>query len=261
MKLAAVGDNCMDIYDDTGMAYPGGNPVNVAVYFARLGGEASYTGVVGTDKYGPMMKECIAKKGVDVSTVVEREGATPTTHVRIVNGDRIFGAYDEGVMAGYRLTEEQRAYLRAQDLLVSGPWGGVHDDLLDLKSGGALVAFDASTEPDGKVARAALPATDYLFFSYSGEDSPALRQKMRELHAKGPKVVNATMGARGSLCFDGNEFTSCGIVPCEVVDTLGAGDSYIAGFLKGVSDGLPIIECMKMGAQCASVTIGYSGAW
>lgn len=32
MKLAAVGDNCMDVYENIGKAYPGGNPVNVAVY-------------------------------------------------------------------------------------------------------------------------------------------------------------------------------------------------------------------------------------
>ena len=40
MKLAAVGDNCMDVYENIGKAYPGGNPVNVAVYFVRLGGES-----------------------------------------------------------------------------------------------------------------------------------------------------------------------------------------------------------------------------
>ena len=38
IKLAAVGDNCMDVYDRTGEAYPGGNAVNVAVYSLRLGG-------------------------------------------------------------------------------------------------------------------------------------------------------------------------------------------------------------------------------
>ena len=40
MKLATIGDNCMDVYS-TGEVFPGGNPVNVAVYYARLGGEAS----------------------------------------------------------------------------------------------------------------------------------------------------------------------------------------------------------------------------
>lgn len=38
--VAAVGDNCMDCYDDLGQSFPGGNPVNVAVYIRRLGGQA-----------------------------------------------------------------------------------------------------------------------------------------------------------------------------------------------------------------------------
>ena len=62
IKVAAVGDNCVDAYDQTGEAFPGGNPVNVAVYTVRLGGEASYTGVVGDDAYGKLMKDSIAKK-------------------------------------------------------------------------------------------------------------------------------------------------------------------------------------------------------
>ena len=41
IKVAAVGDDCVDAYDQTGEAFPGGNPVNVAVYTVRLGGEAS----------------------------------------------------------------------------------------------------------------------------------------------------------------------------------------------------------------------------
>lgn len=41
MKLAAVGSNCVDFYNniENGKAYPGGSPVNVAVYTVRLGGE------------------------------------------------------------------------------------------------------------------------------------------------------------------------------------------------------------------------------
>ena len=52
VRFAAIGDNCMDVYDKTGEVYPGGNPVNVAVHIARLGGRASYIGVVGDDAYG-----------------------------------------------------------------------------------------------------------------------------------------------------------------------------------------------------------------
>ena len=69
MKLAAVGSNCIDYYVnlDGGRPYPGGGPVNMAVYTVRLGGEASYTGPVGTDAYGELMVKAAAAKGVDVS--------------------------------------------------------------------------------------------------------------------------------------------------------------------------------------------------
>ena len=44
IRVAAIGDNCIDYYDSLNESYPGGNPVNVAVYIKRLGGESSYTG-------------------------------------------------------------------------------------------------------------------------------------------------------------------------------------------------------------------------
>ena len=84
---------------------------------------------------------------------------------------------------------------------------------------------------------------------------------MRELYAQGPELVVATLGEEGSIAYDGTRFYTCGIVPCEVIDTLGAGDSFIAGFLKGMSDGKSIVECMQEGAACSSVTLGYFGAW
>ena len=38
IRVAAIGDNCIDYYDSLNESYPGGNPVNVAVYIKRLGG-------------------------------------------------------------------------------------------------------------------------------------------------------------------------------------------------------------------------------
>lgn len=259
MKLAAVGDNCMDVYN-TGEAYPGGNPVNVAVYYVRCGGEASYTGVVGTDPYGSVMKESIADKGVDVTTVTAKEGKTAITHVELKNGERVFGEYEEGVMADFVLSEEQMEYLCKQDLVVTALWGNVHEQLKEIHDHGVKVAYDAATAPESKAAQIAIPATDYLFYS-AESDTEELRKQMRELYAQGPELVVATLGEEGSIAYDGNRFYTCGIVPCEVVDTLGAGDSFIAGFLKGMSDGKSIVECMQEGAACSSVTLGYFGAW
>ena len=120
IKVAAVGDNCVDAYDQTGEAFPGGNPVNVAVYTVRLGGEASYTGVVGDDAYGKLMKDSIAKKGVDVSHLKVMPGSTAVTHVEIIDGERILGDYEEGVMAEFKLSEEDIEFLGSHELEKSG---------------------------------------------------------------------------------------------------------------------------------------------
>ena len=202
-KLAAVGDNCIDFYDQTGDAYPGGNPVNVAVYTVRLGGTASYTGVVGEDDYGALMRRAIAGKGVDVSHLRTEPGNTALSHVSIVDGDRVFGDYEEGVMASFRLTDEDIDFLCAHDLVVSGLWGMVAPDLPRLKAGGAKVAFDFADKPEDPVVAQALPFVDYAFFSNDADGDAALEDFLRGITAKGPRVAVVTRGEKGSLAYDG----------------------------------------------------------
>lgn len=261
MKLAAVGDNCIDLYNHDNSAYPGGNPINVAVYFMRMGGSASYTGAVGTDKYGQLMIDALEDKGVDISHIKILKGNTAVTHVDIVNGDRVFGEYDEGVLTDFRLESKDIDFLCEHDILISGLWGLVENNLEQLHSKGMLVAFDAATRPDDPACIIALPNTDYFFFANDDGDTPDLREKIKELHGKGPKIVVATLGEKGSIAFDGNDFTQYGIKACDVVDTMGAGDSYIAGFLYGMLKGATILECMELGASSSSVTLKYQGAW
>lgn len=261
IRIAAVGDNCVDAYDQTGEAFPGGNPVNVAVYTVRLGGEASYTGVVGEDAYGTLMKESVRKKGVDISHVKTLPGKTAVTHVEIRDGERILGDYDEGVMADFKLDEDDIRFLGTHDMVVSGIWGMVEKDLEKIKAGGARIAFDFATKYESPVIDIAIPHVDYAFFAWDDEDEDALRKFMMKMYEKGPGVVIVTRGDRGSIAYDGETFTEYGIVPCKVVDTMGAGDSFIAGFLFGILQGKALKECMHMGAANSSVTLGYSGAW
>lgn len=260
LKIAAVGDNCMDVYENLGKAYPGGNPVNVSVYFVRMGGEASYTGVVGSDKYGVLLKNAVSEKGVDTSHVRTVEGSTAITHVELIDGERVMGDYEEGVLENFTLTEEDVEYLGSEALVVSALWGNCQQYFPKIRAKGAKIAYDAATRPDDAAAQEAIPFVNYLFFS-AEEDSPALREQMHTLFNQGPELVVATLGEHGSLAFDGKDFTAHGITPCPVVDTMGAGDSYIAGFLYGISNGDPLSVCMQRGADCSAVTIGYFGAW
>ena len=235
--------------------------MNVAVYFVRLGGEASYTGVVGTDEYGKIMKEKMAEKGVDVSHIRFEEGSTAITHVELIDGERVFGEYEEGVLKDFKLTREEIDFLCEHDMVVTGLWGYIHENLAEIQSRGVKTAFDAATRPDDEAARIAIPSTDYLFFATDDGDTPELRAQMKDIFDRGPKLVITTLGDKGSIVYDGNEYKTFGIIPCNVVDTMGAGDSYIAGFLKGILEGKPVEECMKDGASNSSVTLEYNGAW
>lgn len=279
IKVAAVGDNCIDYYDATGESYPGGNPVNVAVYVKRLGGESSYVGAVGTDEMGQVMINAIKRKGVDTSHIKILEGKTAVTHVELVDGDRVFGDYDEGVLADFQLREEDISFICEHALAVTGIWGMIENDLPKISSK-IPVAFDFANKFANPILDQAIPYVTYAFFSYDEESREDFAQKYQELgledredrleqlqefmkamQKRGPKVVVATLGKDGSIAFDGKIWHRFGIVECNVVDTMGAGDSFIAGFLFGSLQGMDVKQAMEAGAKNSAVTLEYRGAW
>lgn len=260
-KIACVGDNCIDYYEQSGQAFPGGNPVNVAVYTCRLGGEASYIGAVGTDAYGDLLLHALKNKGVDISHVQQRTGKTALTLVSVVDGERILGDYDEGVMADFSLSSADIDFLCAHDLVISGLWGKVEDELIKVAARHVPVAFDCADRPEDPAAQVALSCADIAFFSDDNPDEDAVRARMLAIAQKGPGLVVATRGASGSIAYDGGQFTHFGIISCPVVDTMGAGDSYIAGFLQAYLEKRSIPACMEAGASASAFTIGYAGSW
>ncbi|MDD3429659.1 MAG: fructoselysine 6-kinase [Oscillospiraceae bacterium] len=264
MKLAAIGSNCIDFYNNVqdGTAYPGGGPVNMAVYTARQGGSAAYIGPVGNDVYGTIMRDAMAAKGVDVSHLHTLPGKTAVTQVQLVNGERVFGDYDEGVLAQYTLSAQDIDFICTHDVVVCDLWGKVEGYFEALHARGMKTAFDCATRPQDEACEVAIPHSDYVFFSSDDGDTPDLRRQMQQIAARGPKLVIAMLGEDGSMCFDGTKFYKFGIVPCEkVIDSMGAGDSYISGFLYGAVEGLPIEKCMEKGATVATETLKYFGAW
>ena len=230
-RIACVGDNCVDSYDRTGEIFFGGNPVNAAVYAIRLGLAASYLGAVGTDRFGLEMLTALSEKGIDVSHAQILEGNTALTHVSIENGERVFGKYDEGVMKNFMLREEDYTFLAGHDLAVTGLWGHCRK------------------------------STDIFFFSDDKSGDQKLRNKLQRLSSEGPGLVIATRGDKGSLAWDGERFVAQGIIPVQIADTMGAGDSFIAGFAAAWLEGRPLPECMLSGAKSSAVTLQYPGAW
>ena len=272
IRIACLGDNCTDYYDETGEAFFGGNPLNVAVYLRRLGCRSSYLGAVGTDDFGQKMRSAVAGKGVDLSHLQVIEGATALTHVTVRDGERILGDYEEGVMALFRLREEDFVFIAEHDLAVTGLWGHCEKDLPRILRDGTGTAFDCADRPDDAAAVEAAPYADLLFFSDDESDDAAAAKKLRELRRLQclssektvdgrPRIVIATRGEKGSLAYDGVNMIPFGIVPCTVADTMGAGDSYIAGFIHAYVRGRSLGECMRAGTESSAVTLGYAGAW
>ena len=259
--IACIGDSCVDHYEALGQSFPGGNPVNFAVYLRRLGAQSSFVGAVGSDEDGALVLEALAKKGVDVSHVQVLPGPTPSTSVRMEHGNRVFTEYNTGVMEDYSLRREDLDFIARHDLAVSALWGRCEDRLGEIQALGIPVAFDCADLPFDPAAQRALPHVDIAFFSNDQAEDAELMALMRDIAALGPGTVVAMRGARGSMAWDGDTFYSQGAIACPVVDTLGAGDSYIAGFLQATLLGLPMPQRMRAGSECSAVTIGYVGAW
>lgn len=264
MKLASIGSNCVDFYTniDGGRPCAGGGPVNMAVYTIRLGGTASYIGPVGNDEYGKFMLDEMQKKGIDISHLYIKEGKTAVSNVELIDGERVFGDYDEGVLGEYSLSAEDVDFILTHDVVVADLWGRVEGYFKELKLKGIATAFDLADNPDSDRVSMAIPYVDYLFFSSNEADMNKIMEKMKSLRSMGPKLVICMLGSRGSVCYDGKNFIKCGIKECDcIVDTMGAGDSYIAGFLTGIISGLTVKEAMTMGAETATDTLQYFGAW
>ena len=111
MRLAAIGDNCVDFYEKQGWAYPGGNAVNVAVYGRQFGMDAAYLGWIGTDNFGDMMQEKLKEQDVETVRMQRKQGKTAITYIELLDGDRKFGEDFLNVLEGFQLSDGDLQYL------------------------------------------------------------------------------------------------------------------------------------------------------
>lgn len=258
MKVVCVGDNCIDYYVKEKLPFFGGNPVNDAIYAKRLGHEASYIGAMGTDELGKQFLEALKKKDIDVSYVKVLEGTTPVTEVFIKDNDRILGDYDEGVFEQFKLNADDLAYINTFDVMFTGIWSRVENDLKDIN---IPIAVDFADKLESKIWDLALPYISFAFYSDDGHDEDEIKAYLKRRYQNNLKAIICTRGDKGSICYDGKDFYSYGIIACDVKDTMGAGDSYITAFVLSYLKDQDVLKAMQSGAGNASITLGYSGAW
>jgi len=259
MRFIAIGDNCIDYYVKTKKGYAGGNSVNFAVYIKQLGGESAYIGAVGNDDNGKILIDALNKEQVDISHLHVLEGKTAVTEVEIVDSDRKLSNFNSGVTENFTLTNQDIEYIKSYDYLHTAVWGKMEDYLRKLKNS-IIICYDFSNKLTLPNINDILKSIDYAFFSYD-EDNEYIRDYLIQAQKQGLVCSIATLGENGSLAYDGQDFYNQGINKVKVVDTIGAGDSFIAGFMFAVSKGMGIQECLKKGSERAQKTIGYYGSF
>lgn len=264
MSLLAIGDNCVDFYRELDVSFPGGNALNVAVYSSRIFGiQAGYVGVVGTDDRGDFILDQMRRNGLSTEHVGRVAGETAVTTISVRDGDRFFDEYIEGVQEGADFPREERDYASGFDVVHYTVWGFGREHVPEMKErGGPLLSCDFSSEIDSP-ATEIMPYLDYSFFSgrhlLEGGEEP--RSVVEALEGKTRGVVVMTLGEHGSLAFDGGRMYVGEAVPVEVVDTLGAGDAFIASFLCSRLRGMGIQRSLAEGHVAASEICGRLGAW
>ena len=101
-----------------------------------------------------------------------------------------------------------------------------------------------------------LPDVDYAFFSVGEGNGQKAVELLKQAKALGGSIMTATLGEDGCICYDGETFYRGHSVRAEkVVNTVGAGDSFIAGFMEGIMKGMDIPACIRNGAELASTVV------
>ncbi|MDQ1643316.1 MAG: fructoselysine 6-kinase [Actinomycetota bacterium] len=257
-RLLTVGDNVVDQYPQQGLLYPGGNAVNVAVHARRLGADSAYIGAVGSDSAGEVVLQALRAEGVDTSRTRVREGATAHAVVTIVDGNRTFSSGDLGVSV-FALLEDDLATAATYDVVHTGECSNLEDQLPDLAAAARRLSFDFS-ERGWDYIEAHAPRAHIAIRSSPDADVAEATAVAERLRALGPATVAVTLGARGALVL--REALTYRPAPAgTIVDTLGAGDAFIARLLVGIAQDEPIEQLVGAATDYATAACATFGAF
>lgn len=262
----------------------GGAESNVAIGLARLGHGVAWVSALGTDQFGDMIEREITSEGVQV--VTSRDSQRPTGLMV-----KTLSAGEDRLVRYYR-SDSAASALRAEDLPtdlitsarilhLTGITPALSTSTREMslraammaKDAGVLVSLDLNYRPalwSEALASAVLrelvshcdiifgsPAELGLLFDHSGTHE----QVARRVSEFGPSCIVVKDGARGASMFVDGEWLHQPAFAVDVVDTVGAGDGFVAGFLsellEGSSPDAQLQTAVITGALCCT----HPGDW
>ncbi|MDT0574137.1 carbohydrate kinase [Streptomyces sp. DSM 3412] len=270
---------------------PGGGPANTAVSLARLGTPARFLARLSGDVFGRLFRTHLEASGVDLShAVAAAEPSTLAVAELDARGQAAFSFHAQntadwqwtpGELTGVDLSETACVHTGSL-ALVREPGGTVVEEFLATASRQATISIDPNVRPllvHPDVYRARLARWCALadILRLSEDDLELLlpgttpEQACDTWHAAGVRLVVITLGAEGALAsLDGERLRVPGVTT-QVVDTVGAGDSFTAGLLHhlaargslggrladlGLDD---VAEACRFATQVAALTCSVAG--
>jgi fructoselysine 6-kinase len=257
--LVAVGDNCLDVYLTKDVLTVGGCALNVAAYWRKAGRGARYFGAVGDDAEAMILLDAISKAGLTAEDVEQRPGQTAVTLLREQDGDRVFLLEDLGVGKDYMpATERYQAATEADWVhlgLNSNP-----DLVRRMVADSVPFSVDLSTAAHDSLPLKGVP----LVFASGPEDAAIPIAPIADrLRRAGVREAVVTCGSRGAFfCGDDGTLLHAPAETISVVDTCGAGDSFIATFLAARHvEKRSVAEAMRDATTAAAATCLHIGGY
>lgn len=272
--------------------YAGGAVFNTAIALGRLGIPTSFFTGLSDDMLGDVLREALDASHVDYSPAAISSRPTTVAFVKLVNGSATYAFYDENT-AGRMITradlpklgDDCEAMHFGAISLIPDPCGDAYEALLTREANKRVISLDPNIRPGfikdkqshmGRIKRMAA-LSDIVKFSDEDLDWFGMGSDHAALAAHwlnhGAKLVIITKGAEGADGYTQHFKVSAEGVKVDVVDTVGAGDTFDAGVLaslkmnnlltKGQVASLSqgdVHDALALAAKAAAVTVSRAGA-
>lgn len=250
INFYCIGRNNVDVYLKHNMVYPGGNCSNVAAHFSRFGYGAALVTIVGDDVLGHLQLDSLKKLGVDISYSRVENGQTAWCCILHEKENRRFVKSDLSIFHTYPLVREDVEHVKEKKYdaiytsvcVESAFKEGVFESLGGY---GLPVCCDFA---DKWKEEELYEACGFIQYPYLSCEKYSLEETMKVLKGcaeHGAALALGTRGMEGSVVYDGKTFYQQKAYPIPIVDTLGAGDSFLARFSMCYFEGLKQLEMIK----------------
>jgi fructokinase len=272
--------------------HAGGAVFNTAIALGRLGAPSGFFCGLSTDLFGIQLSNALAASKVDCSYVHTTSRPTTLAFVHLEDGHAAYVFYDENT-AGRMLTvhdlpkpgDEVEAMLFGAISLISEPAGSAYQELMRREHQSRVTMLDPNIRPGfipdrekhlqrlrTMIAMADIVKVsdeDLRWFGEAGSHEETARRWLE----RGPSLVVVTHGSEGATGYTKDGAVTVAADKAEVVDTVGAGDTFNAGLLaslheqgllaKPAMSALPgdaVHQALALGAKAAAITVSRAGA-